>query len=143
LDAEAGRRLPLVELNRAGGHADVTTLGDSFLLKQDFKAASRSEVAGVFGREFAAQSSWVEIGVWQGPVTSGYGVHLVFVHERTEGHLPPLDEVRDAVRREWANAQRLEADEKFSQRPRERYSVRVEQPEKADGSSAVAAEVRR
>ena len=46
---------------------------------------------------------------------SGYGVHLVFVEERTEGRVPELAEVRDAVRREWTNARRLESNEKFFQ----------------------------
>ena len=36
---------------------------------------------------------------WFGPVESGYGMHLVFVEERTEGRLPELAGVRDAVSR--------------------------------------------
>ena len=38
-------------------------------------------------------------GQWQGPVPSGYGVHLVYVSERTEGRRPDLADVREAVRR--------------------------------------------
>jgi parvulin-like peptidyl-prolyl isomerase len=67
-------------------------------------------------------------GQWQGPVESGFGVHLVWVSERTEGRLPALAEVRDAVRREWASAQRLEVKEKFYQELLKRYAVTVEQP---------------
>jgi len=142
-DLERDVQRLLVELHQAGRHVEVATLGDSFLLDQDFKAASRSEVARVFGKPFAAQLWQLEPGTWQGPVTSGYGVHLVFIRERTEGYIPPLDDVRDAVRREWANAQRLEANEQFYQRLRQRYTVTVEPPEKADGSAAMAAGVRR
>jgi hypothetical protein len=133
----------LDELHQAGGTVDVTTLGDSFLLAQDFQDASWGEVARVFGKQFATHVSQVQPGTWQGPVTSGYGVHLVFMHARTEGYMPPLDDVRDAVRREWTNARRLAANEQFYQRLRARYTVTVEQHDKADGSAAIASEMQR
>ena len=63
-------------------------------------------------------------------------MHLVFVSERTEGRVPALDEVRDAVRREWANARRLEANEKFYQELLKRYVVTIERP--AEKAEAVA-----
>lgn len=133
----------LDELHQAGGTVDVTTLGDSFLLAQDFQDAAWDEVARVFGKQFATQVSQVQPGTWQGPVTSGYGVHLVFMHARTEGYVPPLDDVRDAVCREWTNARRLAANEQFYQRLRARYTVTVEQHDKADGSAAIASERQR
>ena len=71
-------------------------------------------------------------GQWQGPVESGYGVHLVFVSERTEGRLPALAEVRDAVRREWDNARRLEANEKLYEAMLKRYVVTIERPQPAE-----------
>jgi len=130
----------LTELNKGGGNSDVAGLGDNFLLDREFKAASQSEVAKVFGEQFAAQLSQLEPGRWHGPIESGYGVHLVFVHERTEGYIPPLDEVHDAVRREWANDQRIKTNEKFYQSLLERYTVTIEQPEKASGASAATTE---
>jgi parvulin-like peptidyl-prolyl cis-trans isomerase-like protein len=132
----------LDELRQAGGQVDVTTLGDSFLLAQDFQDASWGEVARVFGKPFATHVSQVQPGTWQGPITSAYGVHLVFLHGRTEGYVPALDAVRDAVRREWANARRREAHEQFYQRLRARYTVRVEPHKPADGGGVSASEVR-
>jgi hypothetical protein len=41
--------------------------------------------------------------------------------------LPALDAVRDAVRREWSNARRLEAEQKLYGSLRERYEIVVEQ----------------
>jgi hypothetical protein len=66
-----------------------------FLLDHEFAAAPASEVAKQFGDHFAAELSGLASGRWEGPVASGYGVHLVFVSERTEGRLPALAEVRD------------------------------------------------
>ena len=118
----------LARLNRAGGQAEVSALGDSFLMERSFTAAPASEVAKQFGEKFAAKLGELSPGKWEGPVESGYGAHLVFVSKRTEGRVPELAEVRDDVRREWANAQRLELNEKFYQELFKRYSVTIESP---------------
>jgi hypothetical protein len=118
----------LARLNRAGRQAEVSALGDSFLLERGFTAAPASEVAKQFGEKFAAKLGELSPGKWEGPVESGYGAHLVLVSERTEGRVPELAEVRDDVRREWVNAQRLELNEKFYQELLKRYSVTIESP---------------
>jgi PPIC-type PPIASE domain len=116
----------LTQLNQAGGKADVSALGDSFLLEHTFELVPDSEVTKQFGEKFAAKLSELSSGHWRGPVESGYGMHLVFVEERTEGRAPKLAEVRDAVHREWANARRLESNEKFYQGLLKRYAVMIE-----------------
>ena len=78
----------LARLKQAGGRADVSELGDSFLLEHTFEAVPSSEVAKQFGENFAATLGELPPGEWRGPVESGYGVHLVFVSERTEGRIP-------------------------------------------------------
>ena len=116
----------LAQLKQAGGKADSSALGDSFLLEHTFQSTRTSEVAKQFGEEFAAKLGELSPGQWQGPIESGYGVHLVLVSERTEGRLPELAEVRDVVRREWDNARRLEGNGKFYQELLQRYTVTVE-----------------
>jgi hypothetical protein len=128
----------LTQLNRAGGKADVSALGDSFLLEHTFTAAPASEVAKQFGEHFAAQLGELAPGQWQGPVESGYGVHLVLVSERTEGHLPALAEVRDAVRREWANARQMEANEKLYEAMLRRYAVIIASPEPVEANKVAS-----
>ena len=121
----------LAQLKQSGDKADVSALGDAFLLEYDFTALPAGEVAKVFGETFAAKLSGLQPGQWQGPVESGYGVHLVKVSERSEGRLPALADVRAVVRREWDNARRLEANEKFFQELLKRYVVTIEQPRPA------------
>lgn len=123
----------LAQLNQAGSKADISVLGDAFLLERQFSAVPDIEVAKQFGEKFAAKLSRLAPGQWQGPVESGYGIHLVLVSERTEGRLPELAEVRASVRQEWANAQRLEANEKFYQNLLKRYTVTIERPESFEG----------
>jgi hypothetical protein len=116
----------LAQLNRAGANADTSALGDALMLEQQFAAVPATEVAKLFGEKFAAKLGGLTPGQWQGPVESGYGVHLVLVSERVDGGLPALADVRDAVRREWSNAQRLQANEKFYQQLLKRYTVTIE-----------------
>jgi hypothetical protein len=132
----------LAQLQQAGDNADLSELGDSFLLEHKFQALPASEVSKQFGEKFAAKLSELSPGQWQGPVESGYGVHLVLVSERMEGRLPALAEVRDVVRREWANTRRLEANEKFYQELLKRYVVTIERPKPAEEKRIAEAKVK-
>jgi hypothetical protein len=104
-------------------------IGDPFPLSQDFELLSENQVANLFGHEFAEQVLTLEPNTWSEPVKSGYGFHLVFVRERVEGRLPILEEVREAVKREWVSTTRREAKDRFYQRLREQYAVTVEFPD--------------
>ena len=115
-------------LDRADAAVDTSALGDPFLLGEEFQALTQNEVAGLFGDGFAKRISAMEQGRWQGPVASSFGQHFVFISERIPGSLPPLDAVREAVRREWSNARRLEAEQKLYGSLRQRYEIVVETP---------------
>jgi hypothetical protein len=122
----------LAQLQQAGDKADLSELGDSFLLEHKFQSLPAGEIVKQFGEKFAIELGKLSPGQWNGPIESGYGVHLVWISERTEGQVPELAEVRDAVRREWANARRLEAKDKFYQELLKRYVVTIERPKPAE-----------
>jgi hypothetical protein len=119
----------LAELQRSGPNADLSSLGDPFLLAPSFQNVSLAEVKQVFGEQFASALAALPTSHWQGPVTSGYGAHFVFLSQRTERSVPALSEIRDQVRREWFDAKRNEATEKFYQALLKRYTVKIELPE--------------
>jgi hypothetical protein len=126
-------------LARADAALDVTALGDPFLLGEQLSNVSATKVTNLFGENFAKHLLAMEKDRWQGPVSSGFGQHFVFISERTSGSLRQLDDVRPAVRREWANARRFEAEQKLYASLRERYEIVVE----ALPSKAASAEVGR
>jgi hypothetical protein len=115
-------------LARADGALDVTALGDPFLLGEEFRGVSPSKLTSIFGEDFSKRIAAMETGRWQGPVSSGFGQHFVFISEWVSGNLPPLDAVRPVVHREWANARRLEAELKLYASLRNRYEIVVEEP---------------
>jgi parvulin-like peptidyl-prolyl isomerase len=109
----------------------MAAIGDPFLLGESFREISRSEVARTFGEGFTQQLSSVQPGRWQGPIMSSFGAHFVFIDEHVGGGLPPLDSIRNAVRREWQNTRQLEAEQRLYRSLRERYQIVVETPPKA------------
>jgi hypothetical protein len=113
-------------LVRADAGLDTRALGDPFLLGEEFHAVSQNNVASIFGDGFAKRIFVMERGRWQGPVASSFGQHFVYISDRAPGSLPPVDAVREAVRREWSNARRLEAEQKLYGSLRERYDIVVE-----------------
>jgi hypothetical protein len=129
----------LVQLQQAGDNTDVSELGDSFLLEHKFQSLPATEVVKQFGEKFAAKLGELPPGQWNGPIESGYGVHLVRISERTEGRMLELAEVRDAVRREWANGRRLEANDKCYQELLKHYVVTIERPMVAEEKQIAAA----
>ena len=118
-------------LARTSGPADTAAVGDPFLLGEEFREISQSDVARTFGEGFAKQLSTAEMGRWQGPIPSSFGMHFVFVDERAKGSLPALDSVRETVQQEWLNARRIEAEQKLYRNLRGRYQIVVEAPPKA------------
>jgi hypothetical protein len=122
----------------SAGEADAAGAGDPFLLEQDFRDLAAYDVERLFGRPFAEQLAALPVGSWSGPVESPYGLHLVLVRARTEGGLPELDQVRDAVALEWRAVRRQAVNEAFYQGLRERYEVIVERP--AENAAPAVAE---
>jgi hypothetical protein len=117
----------LAELNGPRGARDAGEAGDPFLLPFDFDGSSSAEVAALFGDAFASAMGRLGPGRWHGPIQSAYGEHLVLVRQIVPGHVPPLDEIRDAVRREWETKNRRDVNEAFYQKLRSRYRVLIEE----------------
>ena len=126
---EADARTLLQQLEALGPDADVEGLGDSIMLPGEFDLAPLVVASRMFGNEFANRLVELEPGRWVGPVTSGYGLHLVFVRERIEGRAPELEDVRDAVARDLLTSRRKEQLETMYERLLEEYDVVIDMPE--------------
>jgi hypothetical protein len=127
---EADARRLIERLNRSGSPPDLAKLGDSLMLLEGrYENASRADLARLFGSEFADALLKQPAGEWVGPITSGYGAHLVRVESVTPGGTPALEEVRPALEREWANAKRQELSRAFYAKLRAKYAIKVKLPE--------------
>ncbi len=82
---------------RATPPADAATLGDATGLPHELPPTGKATVSQIFGPEFADALDKVAPGQWTGPLTSSFGLHIVYVSKREAGRMPALNEVRDAV----------------------------------------------
>jgi hydrogenase/urease accessory protein HupE len=98
------------------------------MLPHELPLSSIGDVARVFGDEFAQKTAKLEPGHWAGPVQSGYGWHVVYVSERTEGRSRPLSEVREPVQREWTAARRKEIVDATYSKMRKKICSRCRRP---------------
>lgn len=113
-------------LARLQAGADPALLGDVTLLPAAVSAMPADLVARDFGDAFAAAIVTLPTGAWQGPVASGFGVHLVRVTRKVPEQVPPLAEVRAAVERDWESERRTRARDTYYERRRQEYDVVVE-----------------
>lgn len=100
--------------------------GDRFMFGYEHERLSPAEVTSMFGKDFTEVLYELPPGSWQGPVVSSYGLHLVYIREKTPSFVPELDDVRTKVRSEWLSEQRREMDDLFYQQLRQQYEIVVE-----------------
>lgn len=124
--ARQDARRVLHTLTQSGTHVDLDELGDTSMLARQYRQASQQDVARLFGGDFARDLFDVPAGSWQGPVVSSYGLHLIYVADKTASQLSTLEAMRDRLRQDWMARQRQDFDEAFYQGLRQRYQIVVE-----------------
>jgi hypothetical protein len=105
--------------------AGTSVPGESTLLPARLDLSPPNAIDGVFGQGFFERLAKLPPQMWAGPVTSSYGVHLVRILEILPARTPPLEEVRDAVMRDWKAAKALEIREQHYARLREGFVVEI------------------
>jgi hypothetical protein len=127
-DAGARAQDLLRRLRDAGPDARIDEVGDSLMLDPEVPLLRQDGVARLFGAEFAAQVVTLQPGRWEGPVQSGYGLHLVMLRELVPGREATLDEVRRDVERELVGQRRRDQLAAMYDELLGKYSVTIERP---------------
>jgi hypothetical protein len=102
--------------------------GDSFMFQYDFTLETPFEVARLFGQEFTEELFQTATGTWQGPIASGYGLHLVRISEKVDARMPELAAVIDKVHADYMFDQRQKTNKEIYERFKERYEIVIEIP---------------
>ncbi len=105
--------------------AGSSTLGERTLLPARLGLSPPNAIDGVFGQAFFERLAELPPGVWTGPVVSVYGAHLMRVLDSLPARTPPLEEVRDAVLRNWKAAKAREVRERDYAQRRARFVVEI------------------
>ena len=108
---------------KSDAESDPLLWSEPTLLPSQMALSTIAEIDGVFGAGFFNDLMQLPTQVWTGPVESGYGLHLVHVNDSLPARVPPFDEVRDAIVREWRSVKSKELREAVYTRLLERYTV--------------------
>lgn len=117
---------------------ESSVLGDTFMLQSYYPERAKSDISKLFGGEFASAIMELEPERWHGPVLSGYGTHLVYVHSLQEFPPPTFEQVSVQVQEDWTNDKRAELNEEYIESLLNRYTVVIEGEE---GSASDATSV--
>lgn len=100
--------------------------GDRLMLQSHFASASKLDIQRQFGSHFAGQVMGLEPGQWHGPVLSGYGVHLVYVHSLEVAPPPQFEEARARVLEDWQAEKRKAFNAAFLDSLKAQYEIIVD-----------------
>lgn len=106
--------------------AKAGAMGDGLMLQNVYRELTQADIAKLFGSSFAASLIALPAGAWHGPIPSGYGVHLVYVHRRSVAPAPVFAELRDRVAQHWEDDKRRQLNEQYYASLRARYKVVIE-----------------
>ena len=122
--AEDAKRT-LARLARGAEIADVSELGDPSLLPAELVDADEQAISGQFGAEFAQAVAALAPGAWQGPIESGFGLHLVRVTGRQAARPRPFEAVRAKLVERWRREHEAAAKEAYFAELLRKYDVQV------------------
>jgi parvulin-like peptidyl-prolyl isomerase len=121
---QADARAALKQLSKG---ADAANHGDRFLAQYDFEAADEHAVASQLGLDFARSVFTLDVGSWQGPVESGYGLHLVRVTNRQAAQPREFAAVKDKVLALWRQQREEQQREQYFAALLKKYGVIVDE----------------
>jgi hypothetical protein len=93
-----------------------------------FDDASQTDLAEQFGDDFATSLARLPVGVWTGPVVSGFGLHLVRIDQRVQPPPPRLADVRQRLENDWRSAAIRKAQDAHLQQLLDSYAVEIKRP---------------
>ena len=114
----------LASLNQHEPRPDALPgLGDQSMFRNAYADISQQDLDRIFGGDFGAEAIALTPGRWQGPIESGYGLHLVKVTHREESRIPELAEVLQRIVTDMRYEARKAAEDQFYAEIAPRYQV--------------------
>ena len=113
----------LVQLKQGGSipENDLNRLG----IPSEWSLTPVTDLDNAFGGGFAQALDQLPLHQWVGPVSSGFGEHLVFIEHKENTQLPAFDDIRDDVEREYKYQTELETQDRVYKELLAKYKVSI------------------
>ena len=100
--------------------------GDNLPFSYFFTDINADELGLQLGSKFPEALQKLETDKWLGPVPSGFGYHLVYITNKTEPQLPPFENIKKAVLRDYEYDNQQEVDEAIYQELKKKYDIHID-----------------
>ena len=100
-----------------------TNFGDRFMLQQRYVDLDQRAVSSALGNVFADTVFTLEPNIWHGPISSGYGLHLVYVYESI---VPRWTDIKSKLLNDMIIEGKLAAKEQFYTEILRQYQIAYE-----------------
>jgi hypothetical protein len=108
--------------------AELSSWGDSIMLPSVVTGQTERDIRSTFGDDFAESIVAQDVGAWEGPVQSGYGLHLVRVVKRQDSRIPEPNEVSARIVGDMEYEARTAAKEQLYQEIAQNYQIMLDRP---------------
>jgi hypothetical protein len=127
VDAQGDAEALLERLRRENPEPQaLAEYGDPIMLPPIGTGLTEQDLKSTFGEEFAAAVLELPTGVWEGPVRSGYGLHLVFVAQKQESRIPEWRNVAPRVINDMEFEARTASREQLYQEIVQNYQIMLD-----------------
>ena len=106
-------------------------MGKIFMLGRSFSNRSMIQVRQQFGSQFADKLEALQTRSWVGPISSPFGLHLVYVDNYLASTLLPFSKAREQVELDYRAAQRKDSFSRYLETLATKYPVIIEPPSEA------------
>jgi parvulin-like peptidyl-prolyl isomerase len=102
------------------------------MLANEYTDITPFQLRKYFGRGFTESVMELEPNVWTGPVLSGYGTHLVYVHKKIIPDALLLEEVKETVLSDYRDVKQKEIVKKYMESVVAKYEVIIQEETKVN-----------
>ncbi|MCF6328841.1 MAG: peptidyl-prolyl cis-trans isomerase [Henriciella sp.] len=102
--------------------------GDPISLPAQMQSANQAEISRIFGQAFYNGLLDLPMDQWSGPITSGFGQHLVRITAIQAASAPSFEDRRAQVQRDWLAQARLSTEQEKYETLRDKYTIEIESP---------------
>ena len=104
---------------------EPSSFGDPFLLGKNFSIKTSKELKRSFGDQFSDSIKNLKTKMWDGPISSEYGEHLIFLNSYTDSYLPKLNQVRSIVVSDILAREQSQSTAKYLEELRKEYEIQI------------------
>ena len=113
------------QANKAALEGHKSSAGDPFYAGYQFSNQTFIQVKDIFGNEFATALSSQKEGLWSDPITSAFGIHLVYISSTNPSRLKTFKEVKDLVMQDFIAYRSDQLLQQFMDELRNEYTVAI------------------